>query len=153
MTNYWIFIVKDHKFNDSIVSALTVVKNRVEHKFWTLNKKAPYIKRLSVGDKVVFYATGIEGRGFCGRGELATRPHPLTPDQRFYLIGKPSMLFDLAVEFSYAECWSKIKPIEEFVGKLSFLKGRDDYTRCFRGSIKAISPEDYEIIVSEGAKS
>lgn len=149
MVNHWIFVVKDHKLEDSIVSALTVVKNRVEHKFWMLNKNTPGIKKLDVGDRVVFYATGIEGRGFCGRAELSSKPHPLTPSQRLYLLGKPSILFDMAVDFSHAEYWQKIKPVEDFVNELSFLRGREGYKKVFRGSIKAITPEDYEIIVSK----
>ncbi|MCL7397610.1 MAG: EVE domain-containing protein [Thaumarchaeota archaeon] len=148
MVNYWIFIAKDHKYDRNVVSAITIIKNRVENKFWILNKNTRGIKKLKPGDKAVFYATSIEGRGFCGWGELATEPHPLTPDQMFYAFGKPSIFFELAVDFKVAEFWPKLKPIEEFASTLSFLKGKPNYIRCFRGSIRAITQEDFEYIIS-----
>ncbi len=109
-----------------------------------LNKSAPGIKKLMPGDKAVFYATSFEGKGFCGWGELATEPHLLTPAQRSYTFGKPSMFFDFAVDFKVAEFWLKLKPIEQFASALSFLKGKSKYLRCFQGSIKAITQEDFE---------
>ncbi|MEM0205188.1 MAG: EVE domain-containing protein [Nitrososphaerota archaeon] len=148
MVNYWILIAKDHNYDGSIVSAITIIKNRVEHKFWILNKNTPGIKRLKPGDKAVFYAASFEGKGFCGWGELSTEPHPLTPDQRFYAFGKPSMLFDFAVDFKIAEFWPKLKPIEKLASVLSFLKDKSNYIRCFRGSIRAITQEDFEHIIS-----
>lgn len=151
MVNYWIFIAKDHIYEGAIVSAITIIKSRVEHKFWVLNKNTPGIKKLKPGDKTIFYAASSEGRGFCGWGELATEPHPLTPAQRFYALGKPSMLFDFAVDFTTAEFWPKLKPIEKFASLLSFLKGKSNYTRCFRGSIRAITQEDFEHIISAQA--
>lgn len=145
MDQYWVFVVKDHQHLGRIIPAREVLVNRVKNKFWSLNSRARYVKRLRQGDRVVFYVASRIERGFMGRGVLAGEPHPMTDEQRFHIIGMPSEAFDYTVEFSEAEIWSKPITIEEVKDKMPYLKGRVKI--FFRGSIIRISEEDYKTLI------
>ncbi|MEM0275011.1 MAG: EVE domain-containing protein [Nitrososphaerota archaeon] len=145
MSQYWIFIVKDHQHLGRIIPAREVLINRVKNKFWSLNSRARYVRKLRQGDHVVFYVASKIERGFMGRGILAGEPHLITDEQRFHIIGMPSEAFDYTVEFSEAEIWGKPISIEEVKDKMPYLKGRVKI--IFRGSIIRISEEDYNTLI------
>jgi len=74
---------------------------------------------------VIFYLTSSDGRGFMGRGVLAGVAHPMTIEQRFHIIGSPSINFDYAVEFHEAEIWPKLVPLDlRQIGCLSYSEER-----------------------------
>jgi len=148
MPGYWVFVVKDHVFEGRTIPATEVLANRVKNRFWSLNSRAPNVKNLSEGDHVLFYVTSMSGRGFMGRGILAGPAHPITIEQKFHVIGVPSINFDYAVEFREAEMWPRLIRLEEVSDKLSILRGRRNPVTIFRGSIKRINREDYENVVS-----
>ncbi|MEM4467151.1 MAG: hypothetical protein QXE61_03825 [Nitrososphaerota archaeon] len=66
MSQYWIFIVKDHQHLGRIIPAREVLINRVKNKFWSLNSRARYVRKLRQGDHVVFYVASKIERGFMG---------------------------------------------------------------------------------------
>ncbi|MEM1977182.1 MAG: EVE domain-containing protein [Nitrososphaerota archaeon] len=147
MVNYWIFIVKDHVHMGRIIPASEVLSNRVRNKFWSLSARALNLRRLEKGDKVIFYVTEAERKGFMGRGVLAGPAHPITEEQRFHVIGEPSNAFQYSVDFEEAEMWDEaISPLE-IRDRLSFLRSLRNPMRAFRGSIKRISEEDYNEII------
>lgn len=150
MVSYWILVVKDHKLIDRIIPAEEVLKDRVKNKFWSLNARTRNIQKIKPGDHVLFYVTGRNERGFRGCGVIATEPHPMTPEQRFHIIGMPSEAFDYAVDFSEAEVWDRLVTLEEVAEKLSILKARHHLKPPFRGSIIRISEEDYQTILRSG---
>ncbi|MEM1584149.1 MAG: EVE domain-containing protein [Nitrososphaerota archaeon] len=147
MVSYWILVVKDHRLMDRIIPAGEVLKDRVKNKFWSLNSRTRNVNNIKPGDRVLFYVTGKDERGFKGCGIVATEPHPMTPEQRFHIIGMPSEAFDYSVNFSEAEAWDKPITLEEVAEKLSILKARRHLKTPFRGSIIRISEEDYQTIL------
>ncbi len=110
MGGYWVFIVKDHVHMGKIIPAREVLANRVENKFWSLSSRAANRRRLAKGDQVLFYVAESKERGFMGRGILAGPAHPMTEEQRFHVIGSPSMSFEYSVEFDEAEMWPEVLP-------------------------------------------
>lgn len=141
-------MVKDHTLMDKVIPAREVLADRVRNRFWSLNSRAPNVRRLEGGDRVLFYVAGREGRGFMGRGVLAGKPHPITPEQRFHILGLPSIAFDYAVEFSEAEMWPEPIGLEELKARrMPLLVGRKRPAMVFRGSVKRITPRDYEIVL------
>lgn len=147
MESYWILLVKDHRLMDRIIPAGEVLKDRVKNKFWSLNSRTRNIDKIKPGDRVLFYVTGKNERGFKGSGVVATEPHPMTPEQRFHIVGMPSEAFDYAIDFSEAETWDKPITLEEIADKVSILKGKRYQKTPFRGSIIKISKEDYQMIL------
>ena len=136
-----------------IIPAEEVLADRVRNKFWSLNSRAPNVRRLSRGDQVLFYVTGLIGRGFMGHGVLAGPAHPMTKEQRFHVIGSPSINFDYAIEFSEAEIWPKLLEIDYLADKIPLLVGRKNPARVFRGSVKRLSERDYRIIMGIAEKT
>jgi len=92
----------------------------VKNRFWSLSIRAPNLRRLEKGDKVIFYITEAKRKGFMGRGVLAGPAHPITEEQRFHVVGEPSNAFQYAVDFEEAEMWEiVISPIEIRTGSHS----------------------------------
>jgi len=147
MPGYWVFVVKDHLFEGRVIPAREVLADRVRNKFWSLNSRAPNVRKLSKGDRVLFYVTSGDGRGFMGKGVLAGAAHPITIEQRFHVIGAPSINFDYAVEFSEAEIWPNLLSLDKLLNKMPLLIGRKRPAAVFRGSIRRISERDYEVVV------
>ena len=152
MAEYWAFIVRDHTYQGKIILARDVLADRIRNKFWSLNSRARNVKKLERGDKVIFYLTSSEGRGFMGRGILAGRAHPMSIEQRFHIIGSPSINFDYAVEFSEAEMWPKLVPLNLLADRMPLLLGRKNPARVFRGSIIRLTERDYEIVLETAEK-
>ena len=147
MAEHWAFIVRDHTYQGKTILARDVLADRVRNKFWSLNSRARNVRKLKEGDKVVFYLTSSEGRGFMGRGVLAGEAHPMTIEQRFHIIGSPSINFDYAVEFREAEMWPKLVPLDLLADRMPLLLGRKNPARVFRGSIIRLTERDYEIVL------
>ena len=120
MVNYLVFLVKDHVHMGRIIPASEVLSNRVKNRFWSLSIRAPNLRRLEKGDKVIFYITEAKRKRFMGRGVLAGPAHPITEEQRFHVVGEPSNAFQYAVDFEEAEMWEiVISPIEIRTGSHS----------------------------------
>lgn len=147
MTNYWVFIVKDHVHMGKIIPAREVLANRVANKFWSLSARAANLKKLQEGDNVLFYVTESGGKGFMGNGILAGQAHPMTEEQRFHIIGSPSIGFDYVVEFERAEMWPLMITLEQLRDRMPLLIGRKMPARVFRGSIRRITERDYEVVM------
>ncbi len=147
MVNYWIFIVKDHVHMGRVIPAREVLADRVRNKFWSLSARARNLKKLEKGDKVLFYITESRERGFMGRGILAGLPHPITEEQRFHVIGEPSIGFDYAVDFEEAEIWDQVITLNQVKDKMPLLRRMRNPSRAFRGAIRRITEEDYEAVV------
>ena len=152
MAEHWAFIVRDHTYQGKIILARDVLADRVRNKFWSLNSRARNVRKLKKGDKVVFYLTSSEGRGFMGRGVLAGEAHPMTIEQRFHIIGSPSINFDYAVEFREAEMWPRLVPLDLLAYRMPLLLGRKNPARVFRGSIIRLTERDYEIVLETAEK-
>lgn len=130
-----------------IILARDVLFDRVRNKFWSLNSRSRNVKKIKPGDHVLFYITSRDERGLMGRGVISTDPHPITPEQRFHVIGTPSEAFDYAVDFSEAEIWDRVIPIEELENKISILTGKKSSKVVFRGSVIRISKNDYQTVL------
>ncbi|MDW8021441.1 MAG: EVE domain-containing protein [Nitrososphaerota archaeon] len=147
MTNYWVFIVKDHIHMGKIIPAREVLANRVSNRFWSLNSKAANLKKLQKGDRVLFYVTELSEKGFMGRGALAGPAHPMTEEQRFHIIGSPSISFDYVVDFEEMEMWPFMITLDQLKDRMPLLLGRKLPARIFRGSIRRITERDYEVVM------
>ena len=126
---------------------MEVLRTRVEKRFWSLNSRTRNIKRIKPGDRVLFYVASSDGRGFAGTAVVASRPHPITPEQRFYIFGYPSAKFDYSIDLENPILWERILAPAELVDQVSFLKSGMRWWARFRGSIIGISEDDYDRIV------
>ena len=132
--------------------ARDVLADRVRNKFWSPNSRARNVRKLKKGDKMVFYLMSSEGRGFMGREVLAGEAHPMTIQQRFHIIGSPSINFDYAVEFREAEMWPKLVTLDLLADRMPLLPGRKNPARVFRRSIIRLTEGDYEIVLETAEK-
>lgn len=144
MTNYWVFIVVDHKGKDS-PSATQVFENRVKNKFWALNSNAHHAKKVQQGDRVVLCLAGKDYRGFAASAVLASTLQELTNELRKHIRGLPSERFTHYVKFRSIETFRQIKFLDDYIDKVSFLKDGNK-PRLPQGSIIEIDENEYKIL-------
>lgn len=146
-SNCWIFIVVDHLIGSRTVSAMDVLKDRLERKIWIVNSKNPNVKHLREGDEVIFYlGRSRRERGFIGIGVLASKPRSLMKlDGVEY--ASPSSKFDQVVELRDVKLWEKVKPVVKIVPRLGFIKNKRNWGIYLQGGIVRIFKRDFELIV------
>ncbi len=146
MTNYWVFLVVDHKGKGS-PNAAEVFENRIKSKFWALNPKARHVKEVQEGDKVVLCLAGKYCRGFAGSAVLASGLQELTNNLRKNIHGLPSERFTHFVKFGTVQTFQQIRCLGDYIGELSFLQ-EGDRPRLPQGSIIKIDGEEYATLTA-----
>lgn len=116
MTNYWMFIVKDHVHMSKIILAPEILANRVSNRFWSLNSKTPNIRKLQKRE----IKSSSTLRTFHGRGR-SSPAHPMTEEQRFYIIGSPSINFDYVVEFDEVKMCSSVITLDQLKDRMPLI--------------------------------
>lgn len=142
MTNYWVFVVVDHKGRDG-QNAAKVFETRVRKKFWALPPNAAHVKKVQEGDKAVLCLGGTYCRGFVGSAVLASGLQNLTTELRRQIRGLPSERFTHYVKFSSVKSFKQIICLGDYVGEVSFLKG-GKRPRLPQGSIIRIDRKQYD---------
>jgi hypothetical protein len=148
MMYYWVFVVKDHYMDGDLVSALDIAKERVGGRFWLISKRYASMKALSEGGSAVFYATGRDGRFFVGDGTFSTSPRPLDIEMSMHAKGHPSEKMTHYIRFDTARLWQNPVKVEDLVEKLSFISRKEKWYVYFRGSLRRIPEQDYNIIMT-----
>ncbi|MEM2237225.1 MAG: EVE domain-containing protein [Candidatus Caldarchaeum sp.] len=146
-----VLVVKDHFVGKEVIPAREVAEVRVGKKFWLVSKRVAAMKTLKEGGVAVFYATGREGRMFLGEGSFSEEPKPLTDELRFHVRGLPSEKLTHFIKLDHARLWDRTVPAEEVVEKLSFIRKRDKWQSYFRGSLRQIPEEDFNLLKSMGS--
>ncbi|MEM4280747.1 MAG: EVE domain-containing protein [Candidatus Caldarchaeum sp.] len=147
----WVLVVKDHVIGDEVIPARQVAEVRVRERFWLVSKRVAAMKALKQGGLAVFYATGHEGRMFLGDGSFSEEPKPLTDELRFHVRGFPSEKLTHFIRLDHARLWDRPVPTEEVVERLSFIRKKDKWQFYFRGSLRKIPEEDFNLLKSIGS--
>ncbi len=141
--NYWIMVVKDWKFEGKIYIGQEIFEQRIQDRFWGFDR---YHKKLSKGDKVVFYL-GVPKKLFAGTATLATPCFELSNAQKEkYSHGKKFYTADYGVELEESEIWSNPKSIEDLLPYLNFIENKEYWGAYLQGGARQISEEDYKTI-------
>lgn len=141
--NYWIMVVKDWKFDGKTYLGQEIFEQRIQDRFWGFDR---YHKKLSKGDKVVFYI-GVPQKVFAGTATLATSCFEMNKHQKEkYSHGKKFYTADYGVEFEESEIWNNPKPIEELLPYLNFIENKEYWGAYLQGGARQISEEDFRTI-------
>ena len=134
MVKYWIFVsVPYTDFNTgSIYEMFGKVRSP---KTWPVGRKTPHRKKLSKGDKVLFYQAGENGKKIVGCTELASS-----------LVRDENNIFDL-VMIRNIRLWEKPVEIKTVLEKLSFIRNKMYWGLHFQGGIIKIPEKDYKVIL------
>lgn len=124
--SYWILVISDTD---------NEFKKRIEKKKWPIFIHTHNRKKLKIGDKVVFYKAGVEGKKFLGTARLDST---LNMETRL----------GYSVNLSEIKIWKKAHSAEKLLDKLEFIKDRKVWGRFFQGGIRRINYEDYSVIVN-----
>jgi predicted RNA-binding protein len=142
--NYWIFVVSDRwKYN---LKAEDIFRIETDKGFWGLGRNAPHRAKVRKGDRVIFAAGS---RLFLGSAELASDPLPFSPEVK-ETMAQNDVLREADYRVALSDVWifPTPLPVEKFVKDLSFIQRKDNYRFAFRGGIRKLVPEEYDLIVS-----
>ena len=148
---YWLIITNDSK-NEPTVSGRKVLMTRLGNRFYGVKESAANAKKLKPGDKVVFYVAGKQGGYFSANATLKTGLVELTREEKERLWHSPAFYASHGVFLEDdVHDWNKkvylSKAIEEIA---SFNKFKNNPGNAVRGTIKSLSEEDYQALVSLG---
>ena len=105
-------------------------------KKWPIGQKTLRKKLLSIGDKVLFYEAGDEGKKLFGSGDLFSSLEKDVEDNSEF------------VTISSFEFWNPPIPIKRILSKLSFIKNKKYWGIYFQGGIVRLPETDYSLILN-----
>jgi len=118
--NRWIFVFKgsDSEFRSKVNTGL-----------WEIFKKTPNREKLAVGDSIVFYKAGTDGKKFIGSASIMTGLKELTPSKYF-------------LEMKNVSVWENQVAVIHIIEKLDFIKNKKNWGNYFQGGVRSISEHD-----------
>lgn len=125
MTN-WVFVINDKD---------EVFQERINDKKWPIYRKTQNRNKLKVGDKIIFYKAGADGKKFIGKASIA---RGLKPDG-----------IDYSLELSDVGVWKKPVSVALVLKDLEFIRDKTFWGRYFQGGVRSLSESDYNIIISK----
>ncbi len=151
MTNCWIFKVKDDSDGTYRLDGIEIYRHRMKDCSWGIKEfkkngtRAKNVSCLQIGDKIVFYQSGINGHCFLGTAILKTG-FPLVK----LVVHKEYLDWDWGVELTETKTWIHPVSIICLEGKVGFFpKGEKNYGAYLQGAITKITNEEYETIKDE----
>jgi hypothetical protein len=154
MVNHWIFKVKDDIIDGDRKEGIEIYLQRMSDRFWGLNPKASSLRYLEPNDKVVFYLAGFGEYKFLGTCLLDSRYYELSKEEKTLLGHSKFFRPSHGVRLKQVNIWGTPKPIKPLIkaGALKFIADPSIWGSYLQGSIRSISPEDYETI-AQGTES
>lgn len=132
MVNHWIFV--SVPFTDFNIGTIHNMHKKIRTtKNWSIGKRTPNRTQLSLGDKVLFYQGGDEGRKIVASAELASTV-------------KETEISESFVEITNFRLWKKPVEIRALINELSFIKNKKHWGIYLQGGIVKISEQDYKKI-------
>ena len=123
----WIFV-----FNDDD----RVFQVRIDEKTWPIFRKTPNRNRLRVGDNIIFYKSGTNGKKFIGKASIESNLQRV--DQ-----------FDYSLKLSGIKVWKKPVKVSKVINNLEFISDKTFWGRYFQGGVRSINDSDFEVILSK----
>lgn len=123
----WIFVINDTEQEFA---------KRIEERRWPIFKKTQNRRKLKVGDTVIFYKAGTQGKKFLGSSVIGS-PLEKANELVFFL-----KLSDIVV-------WKKPVEVNEVLKDLDFIRDKQYWGRYFQGGVRRLSETDYETIVAK----
>lgn len=89
---------------------------------------------MRIGNRVIFYKAGLDGRKFLGCAKIESDL-------------KKETNLGYSIVLTEIEIWKESVDIEELLGKLEFIKDKQVWGRFFQGGVRKISGGDYSTIL------
>lgn len=144
-----IVVVNDIRTSSGIIPVEGIVRTLLNQNLWLFPATIQLIGRLREGDRAIVYFAGQKRAYFGASFTLAQAPSPLALKPN----GTPSKV--LACFFKYwapvqdAEVWDDVVPISDVKEHLDFIGNKKDWGLYFRQTLKCISEQDYQRILSK----
>jgi len=143
--NHYIFVAKDHRCGDEVVDAFTIFEDRVKKRVWGLSRFAAHRRKISKGDRVVFYVSSRSRNMLSllvGCGVIDSQPYLVSDVERRLCIAFPEK-YTHVVDLSDVEIWPKPLPFRSVCSSLSFVRNKESPYVYLQGGIVRICEEDY----------
>jgi len=153
--NYWIFKVKDEVGGIFGRRGFAIYEHRMHDGFWALKERnekgrlEENVSSLQKGDHALFYLVGQGGSRFLGTAVLDSGFEQLDEKKTKEIVHRDFLDWDTGVFLKDINRWAKPLPIESLHGKESFVPEGGKVKPFFKGTIKKISRQEYEIIYRE----
>lgn len=146
---HWFFTATQKKIDGEVITAETILKQRLTDEFWGLGERTPNRRYLQKGDQVVFYL-GLPVMAFAATATLASDSFALSDVQkRQYAHDLPIYETDYGVRLENIRLWETHRPIKDLVASLKFIENKENWFAYFQGGVRQISEDDFRAIVED----
>ena len=115
-------------------------KSRVRKKEWPIYHRTAHRNELKIGDSIIFYLGGSNGRKFSGSARVSSKLTKISE-------------MDYSIGLSNIEVWKKPVNIPDVISDLEFVTRKDNWGSHFQGGVIPLPGNDYDTIVSGVKKS
>lgn len=144
--NNWIFVVTQHKVDSEIFTADSILKQRMDDKFWGLGEKTPNRRALQKSDQIVFYV-GNPRKVFAAQATLASDSFKLSKDQQAkFGHNKKFYQTEYGVLLDNFQVWDSPRRVEDLAPKLKFIENKENWFAYFQGGVRQVSEDDFRTI-------
>lgn len=120
----WIFVISDG--ND-------VFKKRIDEEKWPIFQNTHNRKRLRIGDKIIFYKAGTDGKKFLGSASITNKSNEYNGS--------------FSIVLSNIDIWKKPIKVASVLNNLKFIKNKTLWGCYFQGGVKPLTESDYSTIL------
>ena len=121
----WIFVSS---------GAMEVFEERIRAKIWPVFKTTSNRNQIRVGDRIVFYKAGKDGKRFIGSAEVGSE-----------LIDSEDG--DFKIKLNNTDVWKKGVLITDVLMELDFIKNKAAWSNYLVGGIRKMSDKSFEYLV------
>lgn len=147
---YYLSIINDLEIGYDSVNVLEIVKILYNNDIWLYTDTAPFTSKISKGDNFILYLAGKGRRYFHSSFEIAGDIKEINDNK---IIDKDTLdidrYFKYFVPIDNIEIFKEKPLIKDIKADLKFIKDKKNYGLFLRQSVKRISKEDYDYIMSK----
>lgn len=147
---YYLSIINDLQIGYKSINAIDIVNTLFNDKIWLYTRTAPHISKITKGDKFILYIAGEGRRYFHSLFEIAGDIEKINGNE---IIRDDNIdidrFFEYFVPIDNINIFKKKPLIKDIKADLKFVKDKKNYGLFLRQSVKSISKEDYDYIISK----
>lgn len=146
--NNFVFVVSALDYGTHRLAPEVIFDALIGRSMWLLTEWSPHRKRMSSGDRVLFYFAGNKRRHFVADGAIETEPRDMTQAEQHAAQELGLLDFALTLPLTRVRRWAAPVPISPLYDDLEFIKDPRYPGHQLRRGVIRISDPDYALVLS-----
>ena len=146
--DHFLFVVSRLDYGTHILEPDYILESLADRSLWLLSGRSPHRKRMSQGDRIVFYLSGPKRRHFVVDAVIADSPRTLTSEEAAFCQKIGLTDFPYALPIERIRVWGTPVPIAHLYDDLQFVRDKRYPGQYLRQGVVRLSEGDYTTILT-----